>query len=261
MVPDAFENAARSAGRLLLDVGSFLLTAAAYILIAYAASRLTISLVRNSRFLHKYGRNGEMIVFRMITIGAYGIAAVALLSRMGANTTGILTLLSAFTVAIGLSLQDVLKNFFSGLFMLAERPFIVGDRVTVRSQEGTVQGIDIRTTLMRTDDGSLLMVPNSVMFTEILRNESRYNMRTVRYTVSSRRPAEEVQATLEEVANGIEGLRRSPEPPKLLRYGEEVTTWEVSFSVNRKQLAKEVDIASALLAALPDATIERVVPS
>ena len=261
MVLDAFENAIRSAGHLILDLGVFLLTAAAYIVVAYAASRLIISLVRNSRFLNKYGRNGEMIVFRMITIGAYGVAAVALLTRMGANTTGILTLLSAFTVAIGLSLQDVLKNFFSGLFMLAERPFVVGDRVTVRSQEGVVQGIDIRTTLMRTDDGSLLMVPNSVMFTEILRNESRYNMRTIRYTISSTRPASDVQSTLEDVANTIEGLRPSPEPPKLLRHGEETTTWEVSFAVNRKQLTKEVDIASALLKALPDATIERVVPS
>lgn len=261
MVPDAVEDAIGSAGHLLLDLGAFVLTAAVYILLAYGASRLIITLAKNSRLLNKYGKNGEMIVFRMITIGAYAIAVVALLSRLGANTTGILTLLSAFTVAIGLSLQDVLKNFFSGLFMLAEKPFVVGDRVMVRSQEGTVQGIDIRTTMLRTDDGSLLLVPNSMLFTEILRNDSRYNMRIVRYTVSSGLPAGEIQATLEDVATSIEGLRPSPEPPKLMRYEGAVATWEVSFAVNRKQLAKEVDIASALLNALPDATIERVVPS
>jgi small-conductance mechanosensitive channel len=261
LITDAFYDALRSTGHLLVDFAVFVLTAAVYILLAYAASRLIIKLARNSRSLNKYGRNGEMIVLRMVTIGAYGIAVVAFLARMGANTTGILTLLSAFTVAIGLSLQDVLKNFFSGLFMLAEKPFVVGDRVVVRSQEGTVQGIDIRTTMLRTDDGSLLMVPNSMLFTEILRNESRYNVRIVRYTVSSGLPATEIKATLEQVASSVEGLQPSAEPPKLVRHEEAITTWEVSFSVNRKQLGKEVDIAAALLSALPDATIERVMPS
>ncbi len=261
MVPNTIYDALRSAGRLLADLGMFLFTAAFYLVLAYAASRLIIGLAKNSRFLTKYGRNGEMIVFRMITIGAYGIAVVAFLTRMGVNTTGILTLLSAFTVAIGLSLQDVLKNFFSGLFMLAEKPFVVGDRVAVRGQQGTVQGIDIRTTMLRTDDGSLLMVPNSMMFTEILRNESRYNMHIVRYSVSAELPAAEMLSTLQRVVESIEGLRPSPEPPRLLRYADSSTTWEVSFAVNRKLLAKEGDIAAALVSALPDATIERVVPS
>lgn len=260
-MPDTVQNVLNSTGDLLIDLAKFLLVALAYILVAYFASKLIINLLRDSRFLARYGKNGEMIAFRMITIGAYGIAAVALLTRMGFHTTGILTLLSAFTVAIGLSLQDVLKNFIAGLFMLAEKPFVIGDRVSVRSQEGTVQGIDIRTTMLRTDDGSLLMVPNSMMFTEILRNESRYNMRTIRYTITSSMPADELRTMLVEITESIEGLRPSPEPPKLMHYQEDAMKWEVSFVVNHKQLAKELDIATALLKALPDATIERVVPA
>ncbi len=245
----------------LLDIGRAVLIAAVYLLIAHFASRLLISLTRKSTFMTKYGQNGEMIAFRMISIVAYGVAIVALLARLGFHSTGILTLLSAFTVAVGLSLQDVMKNFFSGLFMLAERPFTVGDRVSIRNQEGTVQGIDIRTTMLRTDDGSLLMIPNSMMFTEILRNESRFNMRTVRYNVTTTLSAHEIEREVAGITGQIDGLRPSHERPLLINHDETATKWQVSFVVNQKQAARDMDIATALMAALPGATIERVVPA
>lgn len=250
-----------SIGDFMFDLGKVLLIAAIYLLIAHFVGRLLISMAKKSTFMARYGQNGEMIAFRLISIIAFGIAIVAFLARMGFHTTGILTLLSAFTVAIGLSLQDVMKNFFSGLFMLAEKPFSVGDRVSVRNQEGTVQGIDIRTTMLRTDDGSLLMVPNSMMFTEILRNESRFNMRTVRYNITTSMAADEIEQKVAEITRQIEGLRPSHESPRLMQHDETVTKWQVSFVVNQKQLPKDTEISTSLIAALPGATIERVLLS
>jgi small conductance mechanosensitive channel len=86
-------------------------------------------------------------------------------------------------VALGLSLQDVLKNFFSGVFLLMERPFRVGNFIRVRDVEGEVQGIDVRTTLVRINDGSLVMIPNSIVFTEMLTNRSRAGTRRIDLTV------------------------------------------------------------------------------
>lgn len=257
---DTANDLLNSTGEFLLDLGRILLIAIVYFVIAHFASKLIIYLMRNSRFLDKYGKDGEMIVFRMITIVAYGIASVALLTRIGFQTNGILTLLSALTVAIGLALQDVLKNFISGIFMLAERPFTVGDRVSVRNQEGTVQGIDIRTTMLRTDDGSLLMVPNSMMFTEILRNESRYNMRTVRFNITTTMPVDEIETKLTGIVERIEGLRPPTERPRLMETLDESMKWQVSFVVNQKQMARDLDISTALLTEFPGAKIERVVP-
>lgn len=261
MVQNTTLDLLSSTGYFLLDLGRVILITLVYLLIAHFASRFLISLARKSTFLARYGQNGEMIAFRMISILAYGIAAIALLNKLGFHTTGILTLLSAFTVAIGLALQDVMRNFISGLFMLAEKPFAVGDRVSVRNHEGTVQGIDIRTTMLRTDDGSLLMVPNSMMFTEILRNESRYNMRTVRYNITTKQSAAEVEVNVAAIIDQIEGLRTSHQRPLLMHHDGSATKWQVSFVVNQKQLAKDLDIANALMDALPEATIERVVPA
>ena len=261
MVQDTTLDLLSSTGYFLLEVGRVILISLVYLLIAHFASRFFISMARKSTFLARYGQNGEMIAFRMISILAYGIAVIALLNKLGFHTTGILTLLSAFTVAIGLALQDVMRNFISGLFMLAEKPFAVGDRVSVRNQEGTVQGIDIRTTMLRTDDGSLLMVPNSMMFTEILRNESRYNMRTVRYNITTSHSAVEIEAKVAAIVEKIDGLRASHERPLLMHHDETATKWQVSFVVNQKQMAKDLDISTSLLAALPEATIERVMPT
>lgn len=255
-------NALHQLGNEALDfviqMGRIAFVSILYFALAYIVIRLVIRRLQDSPMLAKYGKNGSMIAFRLISIGIYLIAFIGVLSYMGVNTTGILTLASAFTVAIGLALQDVMRNLISGLFMLAERPFSVGDRVMVRDRVGTVQGIDIRTTMLRTDDGALLMVPNQLMFTEILQNKSRYNMRLVRYTVKSQLPLDQLMVVLNEIAENIESVRPPIDAPELINHEKSISEWEVSFAVNTKQMSHDHEIGEAIVAALPDATITRV---
>ena len=102
-----------------------------------------------------------------------------LLSTFGASWTALLTSLGVLTVALSLSLQDVLKNFVSGVYLLVEQPFSIGDQVVVKGVAGEVQGIDIRTTILRTEEGLQVLVPNNVVFTEVLTNRSAYDTRRV----------------------------------------------------------------------------------
>ena len=242
----------------LIQIGRIAFVAVLYFLIAFIVIKLVVKRLQESPVLARYGKNGSMIAFRLISIGVYLIAVVGVLSYMGVNTTGILTLASAFTVAIGLALQDVMRNLISGLFMLAERPFSVGDRVMVRDRTGTVQGIDIRTTMLRTDDGALLLVPNQLMFTEILQNKSRYNMRLVRYTIKSDLPIDQLLKVLNEIAERIESVRPPLEAPELINHDENLSEWQVGFAVNTKQMLHDHEIGEAIVTALPNATIARV---
>lgn len=242
----------------LIRLGEIAVVAVIYFGFAYLIIRVVVKRLKESPILSRYGKEGSMIAFRIISIAVYLVAIVGVLSFMGVNTNGILTLMSAFTVAIGLALQDVMRNLISGLFMLAERPFSVGDRVTVRANVGTVQGIDIRTTMLRTDEGSLLMVPNQVMFTEILQNNSRYNMRMIRYHITTNKPPEELMRILEEMAESIESVRPPLDAPILIQHEEENSQWEVSFAVNARQMRNEYEIGEAIIRVIPDATIARV---
>lgn len=255
---NALQGVGNEALDILIQLGRVALVTVIYFAIAYVLIRVVIGRLQDARFLANYGKNGSMIAFRLISIAVYLIAGVGVLSYIGVDTTGILTLASAFTVAVGLALQDVMRNLISGLFMLAERPFSVGDRVMIRGKFGTVQGIDIRTTMLRTDDGALLMVPNQLMFTEILQNQSRYNMRNIIYTVKTDMPVQELTDILNNVGEQVEGVRLPIESLDLLNHMEQLSEWYVSFSVNSKQMLNDHEIGEALVKALPNATITRV---
>lgn len=102
-----------------------------------------------------------------------------LLAALGASWTAVLASLSVATVALSLSLQDVLKNFVAGVYLLLEQPFKIGDQLIVKGVSGRVEGIEIRTTILRTEEGQQVLIPNNVIFTEVLTNRSAYDTRRV----------------------------------------------------------------------------------
>jgi small-conductance mechanosensitive channel len=75
--------------------------------------------------------------------------------------------------AFSLAVQDILKNFFSGVYLLLERPFRVGDTIRVKDQQGVVENIGVRTTMLRTAENVEVLVPNVMVFTEVVTNHSQ----------------------------------------------------------------------------------------
>lgn len=253
---DAFWNILHEIGGHLLSTGKVLLRIIITFAVAWGVSRLARQYVEPQMARRKLGRDGAILVGRLISIAAYAVAFVSVMSQLGVNWTGLFALLSAFTVAIGLSLQDVIKNFFSGILMLMERPFSVGDRVRVREYEGEIQGIDVRTTLIRNSDGALVYVPNSIMFGEILLNRSHF--RTHRLPVTITDPDRSIAGINDAVRGALGGLPsiRKPLPsPRIISVSPEGVT--VSFSLlvqSNDDVAHE--LMMALAQSLTGATIE-----
>lgn len=258
MFQNSLEDLGAAALNFVQRLGEIAVVSLIYFGIAYILIRVILRRVKHSALLNRYGKDGSMIAFRLISVTVYLIAAVGVLSYAGVNTNGILTLMSAFTVAIGLALQDVMRNLIAGLFMLAERPFSVGDRVIIRSRLGTVQGIDIRTTMLRTDEGELLMVPNQIMFSDILQNNTRYNMRLLKYRITSNLPQEELMAIVSDATKHLESIRPPLATPILIQHNEEKTEWELHFAVSARKMTNDFEVGEALIKALPTAVITRV---
>jgi small-conductance mechanosensitive channel len=78
----------------------------------------------------------------------------------------------------------MLRNILAGIWLLLERPFRLGDNIVVADQAGVVQNITLRTTTLRTGDGSLAVLPNLTAFTNAVVNLSTYDLR--QFTVSVR---------------------------------------------------------------------------
>jgi small-conductance mechanosensitive channel len=158
------------------------------------------------------GNLGQLLVF---TLAALVVLAIYTQGAFG----WILTSFSVLGLVVGLSLQDILKNFFAGIYILVERPFRIGDTVQVEGHTGVVQEISFRTTQLRTDDGREVVVPNATLMTSPVVNLTRYPARSGRLvvTVPPDEPAAEVAQRLRDALAGTEGIADDPPPAVLLR--------------------------------------------
>src|SRR5256886_11928208 len=113
---------------------------------------------------------GNLAQLAIITVGILAIVAIYTRDAFG----WILTSFSVVGLVIGLSLQDILKNFFAGIWVLVERPFRIGDSIEVGGYSGSVEEIAFRTTQLRTDDGREVIVPNGTFMTSAVVNLTRF---------------------------------------------------------------------------------------
>jgi small conductance mechanosensitive channel len=104
---------------------------------------------------------------------------VAVLNQFGVQTTSIITVLGAASLAIGLALQGTLSNVAAGVMLLLFRPFKVGDYIEGGGQAGTVKAISLFVTELATPDNVQILVPNSQMWGSAIKNYSFHATRRV----------------------------------------------------------------------------------
>lgn len=91
------------------------------------------------------------------------VGILLILQNLGYNVTSLLAGLGIGGLAVALAAQDTLTNFFGALAILVDRPCHVGDRVQVEDVDGTVEAIGLRSTRIRTLDGTLVSIPNRML--------------------------------------------------------------------------------------------------
>lgn len=101
------------------------------------------------------------------------VTLVVVLGQFGVQTTSLIALLGATGLAIGLALQGTLSNVASGVMLLFLRPFRVNESITAAGITGKVEEIGLFQTIIITDDGVMVAVPNSSLFTGVIINNTR----------------------------------------------------------------------------------------
>jgi small conductance mechanosensitive channel len=144
---------------------------------------------------------GNLSQVAMLTIGVMLVLAIYTRDAFG----WILGSFSVVGIVIGISLQDILKNFLAGIWVLVERPFRIGDTIEVGGYTGVVEEITFRTTLLRTPDAQQVIVPNGTFMTGSVVNLTRFPTRRASLWLvvdDADKPiaADEIRAALREAA-------------------------------------------------------------
>src|SRR5437660_38631 len=183
---------------------------------------------------------GRLTQYLIISIGVL----VALSFGLGLDLTSVAVLFTALSVGIGFGLQYLAADIASGFILLFERPVRVGDRISIGKQEGDVQSINLRTTVMTTNDRVSVIVPNSKLVREELINWSYGDPRAriaIPIGVAYGSDVDLVTETLMKAADGIDNVLRDP-PPKIqfLKFGD----WSMDFRLlvwtNRPRLHTQI---------------------
>jgi MscS family membrane protein len=111
------------------------------------------------------------------------VGLVYIIQALGYSVTSVLGALGIGGLAVAMASKDTISNLFGSIMIYTDRPFGVGDWVTVGSDEGTVEAIGFRSTRIRTFPKTLISIPNSVVANASINNYSRMPKRRVKMTV------------------------------------------------------------------------------
>ena len=157
------------------------------------------------------------------------LLGLVLASSLGIDVTGIVALASVITLALSLSLQNMLTNIIGGFTLLYTDPFSAGDYIEVDGQSGTVKDVGMAYTCLVTPDNKTVYIPNSTMLTADIINYSVRGNRRMDIAVSASYDAdpEVVIAALLGIAEGENYLQDNPPAARLAEYG----THEINYTL------------------------------
>jgi small conductance mechanosensitive channel len=128
-------------------------------------------------FEHATRRSGadahlRLLLGRAVFLIVLILGGITVLDALGFPLSTLVTVVGVIGIGVSLALQDILKNFFAGTYLLFERPFRIGDVISVKEQRGVVETIGVRTITLRTAENVQILVPNAMVLTEIVVNRT-----------------------------------------------------------------------------------------
>lgn len=162
----------------------------------------------------------RLVRYFVITVGTL----VSIKQAFAVDLTSIAVIFTALSVGIGFGLQYLASDIASGFILLFERPIRVGDRITIGEDEGDVVSINLRTTIVTTNDRIAIIVPNSKLVAQRVINWSYGDPRAriaIQIGVADDSDIDLVTRTLIDAATGVEHVLPDP-PPRVqfMKFGD-----------------------------------------
>ncbi len=153
-------------------------------------------------------------VQRIVGIVGIVLSLSVMLSILGVDINSLVTGLGLTSLALGFALKDTIEQSLTGVLILFQRPFKVGDVIEIDNVEGTVMDVAIRTTNIRTFDGLYVLIPNNRVYQAVIRNKTHYTTRRfeVALNIAFASDLLRVQTVVLEAVSSVPGVLRDPAP-------------------------------------------------
>jgi small-conductance mechanosensitive channel len=154
------------------------------------------------------------MVRKAIRYSSFVVVAMTILRKMGIDLSAVVGAAGIVGVAVGFAAQTSVSNVISGLFLISEKPFSVGDAVQVGDVVGIVLSIDFLSVKIRTYDNRFVRIPNETIIKTNVVNVTRFPIRRldIRFGVSYTEDLDRVKSVLEDLALNNTFALDNPEP-------------------------------------------------
>jgi len=172
-------------------------------------SKALISLLKNH-----LSEQSAVILNKAIRYSGYFLLAMLIMHQLGYKMTTLLGAAGVFGVAIGFASQTSLSNIISGLFLLSEKPFAIGDLIEINGTKGMIVNIDLLAVKLRTFDNKMIRIPNENLLKNQVTNITRYPIRRmdINISVAYKENIEKVRNILRDIAIDHPLVLDEPEP-------------------------------------------------
>ncbi len=174
---DKIPNISRIIGDIKILIYVVLIWFITVIIIKYVKNRV----IRGLKESH--GEHVYQLVDKIITYSVYTVAIILTLNSLGVNIASLIAALGLFSVAVGFAAQTSISNLISGIFLLIDAPFQIGDVVDIGGTTGVVLSIDLLSTKLRTFDNIFIRIPNETVLKSNIKNYAKFEIRRIEAVV------------------------------------------------------------------------------
>ncbi len=177
------------------------------LLIAVLVDYVLRSLIKfPQRFKNKQTNTVAAVLRNIITIVIYVFAAYIILTLFGINLTPLLASASIIGIVLGIGARSIIEDFVNGLFLLSLASIAIGDFIQIGDTEGIIEHIGARTLTIRAQNGSVHIIPNSLIRELVNFSRHKYNL-FIDLPVKSN---QDISKTLAAFENALQQLQKDP---------------------------------------------------
>ena len=202
----------------LIEIGSSisisLLMALAILIIGRQLVKLILRLITVALEKSNVEDTVRIFVTNLLNTLLMILVFIAAINQLGIETTSIIAVLGAAGLAIGLALQGSLSNFAAGILIVIYRPYKVGDYIEAGNYAGTVKDIQIFSTVLKTPDNKIVVVPNGSIMNGSIVNYSDQDTRRIDLIISCgyEDDIDKVRSVLEDIIKKEKRVLKDPKP-------------------------------------------------